>query len=59
MKPGKQRCQDFCWKVHDRAKSFVVRSYTVHELRNQNISIGQFLGQKQATIVFCALSRPK
>ena len=28
MKPGKhqrskQRCQDLCWKVHDRAQSFV------------------------------------
>ena len=31
MKPGKhqrskQRCQDLCWKVHDRAQSFVLRS---------------------------------
>ena len=38
MKPGKhqrrkQRCQDLCWKVHDRAQSFVLRSYTMHELR--------------------------
>ena len=24
---------------HDCAKSFVLRSYTVHELRNQNVSI--------------------
>ena len=29
MKPGKhqrskQRCQDLCWKVHDRAQSFVL-----------------------------------
>ena len=28
---SKQRCQDLCWKVHDRAKSFVLRSYTSHE----------------------------
>jgi len=45
MKPGKlqkskQRCQDLCWKVHDRAQSFVLRLYTMHELRNQNVSIG-------------------
>jgi len=37
MKPGKhqrskQRCQDLCWKVHDRAQAFVLRSYTMHEL---------------------------
>ena len=45
MKPAKhqrskQRCQDLYWKVHDRAQSFVLRSYTMHELRNQNGSIG-------------------
>jgi len=45
MKPGKhqmskQRFQELCWKVHDRAQTFVLRSYTLHELRNQNVSIG-------------------
>ena len=40
MKPGKhqrskQRRQDLCWKVHDPAQSFVLHSYTMHELRNQ------------------------
>jgi len=45
MKPGKhqrrkQRWQDLCWKVHDRAQSFVLRSYSMHELRNQHVSIG-------------------
>ena len=45
MKPGKhqrskQRCQDLCWKVRDHAQSFALRSYTNHELRNQNILIG-------------------
>ena len=45
MKPGKhqkskQRRQDLCWKVHDRAQSFVLRSYTMHEQRYQNVSIG-------------------
>ena len=42
MKPGKhqrskQGCQDLCCKVHNRAQSFVLRSYTMHELHNQNI----------------------
>ena len=36
---GKQRCQDLCWKVHDPAQSFVLLSYTMHELRNQHVSI--------------------
>ena len=45
MKPGKhqrskQRYQDLCWKVRDPAKSFVLRSYTMHELHNQHVSIG-------------------
>ena len=45
MKPGKhqrsrQRCQDLGWKVHDGAQSFVLSSYTMHELRNQHVSIG-------------------
>ena len=53
MKPGKhqrskQRCQDLGWKVHDGAQSFVLSSYTMHELRNQHVSI-----------MYCALSRPK
>ena len=38
MKPGKhqrskQRCQDLGWKVHDRAQSFVLALYIMHELR--------------------------
>ena len=45
MKPGKhqrgkQRWQDLGWKVHDPAQSFVLPSYTMHELRNQHVSIG-------------------
>ena len=45
MKPGalqrgKERCQDLCWKVHDPAQSFVLPSYTMHELRDQHVSIG-------------------
>ena len=50
VKPGKhqrckQRSQDLCWNVLDSAQSFGLLSYTMHELRNQNVSIGQFLGQ--------------
>ena len=42
MKPGKhqvskQRCQYLCPKVHDRVQTFVLRSYTLHELRKQHI----------------------
>ena len=37
---NKQGCQHLCWKFRDSAESFVLRSYTLHELRNQNVSIG-------------------
>ena len=46
MKPGKHQRkkqkyqQDLCWKVHDRAQSFVLGSYIMDELRNQRVSIG-------------------
>ena len=45
MKPGKhhrsnQRCLDLGWKAHERAKSFVLRSHTMLELRNKRVSIG-------------------
>ena len=48
MKPGKylrnkQRWQCVCWKVRDSAQSVVLRSYTMHELRNQHVFIGLFL----------------
>ena len=36
---SKQRCQDLGWKVHDRAQSFVLHSYTMHELRNQHVCV--------------------
>ena len=50
MKPGKhqrskQRFQDLCWKVHDRAQSFVLLSYTIHELRNQHFSISSVVSE--------------
>ena len=34
---SKQRCQVLGCKVHDRAQSFVLRSYTMHELRNNTL----------------------
>ena len=34
------KMQDLCWKVHDPAKSFVLPSYTKHELRPQHVSMG-------------------
>ena len=33
---SKQRCEDLGWKVHDPAQYFVLCSYTMYELRNQN-----------------------
>ena len=44
---NKQRYQDLVWKVHDHMRvqleSFVLPSYTMHELFDQHVSIGQFL----------------
>ena len=37
---SKQRCQDLGWKAHELARAFVLTSYTMHELRNQHVSIG-------------------
>ena len=47
MKPGKhqrskQRWKDLCWKVHDRAQSFVLCSYTMHELRYNTFILVSF-----------------
>ena len=42
MKPGKHQIANkdakIYWKVHYRAQSFVLRSYTIHELRNLPVS---------------------
>jgi len=54
LQKSKQRCQDLCWKVHDRAQSFVLRLYTMHELRNQNVSIGSVVPQSVVNN-FCVL----
>ena len=35
-----------CCKIHDPAQSFVLRSYTMYELRNQHVSIGWFLSME-------------
>ena len=53
MKPGKhqrskQRCQDLCWKVHDRAQSFVLPSYTMHEyVTNTFLLVSSTISSKQ------------
>ena len=53
MKPGKhqrskQRCQDLCWKVHDSAKSFVLRSYAMHDyVTNTVLLVGSSVRSKQ------------
>ena len=51
MKPGedqmrKERLQELGWKVHDLAQSFVLPLHTMHELRNQHVSIDKFLSTK-------------
>ena len=37
---GKMKDKRLGWKVHDRAKSFVLSSHTMPELSNQHVSIG-------------------
>jgi len=72
MKPGqhqgsKQRRQDLCWKIHDRAQSFVLHSYTMHELVNYVtktfLLVSSSVSSKQLLCLnlssFCARSRPK
>ena len=39
---SKWRFQDLCSRVHDHASSFVLSSFTMQELRNQQVSIGEF-----------------
>jgi len=66
MKPGKhqrskQRCQDLCWEVQDRVQSFVFRSYTIHELRNQNVSLYWLVPQYEVNnyCVLCTVKAKK
>ena len=45
MKPGNIKgankdAKIYVGRVHDSAQSYVLRSYTMHELRNQHVSIG-------------------
>ena len=44
---SKQSCQEFCWKVHDRAKSFVLRSYTMLELFKMFLLVSSPVQSKQ------------
>ena len=65
MKPGrehqrnKQGCQDLGWKVHDGAQSFVLSSYTMHELRNQRVSIGSCSVRSKQLLCFVHCQGPK
>ena len=49
MKPGnhhersKQKCQDLGWKVHNRAQSFVLRSYTIHDYVISQYGVNNYL----------------
>ena len=45
-----------CWEVHDHVQSFVLCLYTMHQLRNKNVSISLLLNQLWTAIVFCARS---
>ena len=57
---SKQRCQDLGWKVHDRAKSFVLRSCTMNELSNQHVSLGSILQYGVNNYcVFCTVKAKK
>ena len=60
MMPGKfqrskQSWQDLCWKVHGHAQSFVVRSYTMHELRNRPKRFYWLVASTQVN-TYCILS---
>ena len=64
MKPdkhqrSKQRCQDLCWKVHDHVQSFVLCSYTMHELRNQLTFLLVGSSARSQLFFFGGGSRPK
>ena len=58
---SKQRWQDLGWKVHDRAQSFVLPLYTMHELRNQHVSIGYFPAQNGVNnyCILCTIKAKK
>ena len=58
LQRSKLKCQDLCWKVHDRAQSFVLCSHTMVELRNRHVSIGKLLGKNSKLLRFaCARSK--
>ena len=40
IKGANKDAQNLRWTVRDRAQSFVLRSYTMHKLRNQHVAIG-------------------
>ena len=45
---NEQRCQDLGWKIYDRAQSFVLPSYTMHEyVTNTFLLISSSVRSKQ------------
>ena len=63
MKPGKhqrskQRCQDLGWKVPDRAQSFVLALYIMHELR-KFLLVSSSVQSKQLFFFLCTVKAKK
>ena len=54
---SKQRCQDLCWKVHDPAQSFVLRSYMMYYLLKRCYWLVPSV--RKTTVVFRTRSRSK
>ena len=59
MRPGKhQRSKQRCWKVHGPAQSFVLHSYAMYELRNQQVS-ERYSSSVRSKQLYCVLCRVK
>ena len=64
MKPGKhqrskQRFEDLCWKVHDRAQSFVLRSYTMHDCVIKTLLLVSYSVSSKQLCVLCTVKANK
>ena len=61
LKPGKHQkikhiCQDLCRKVRDRAQSFVLHLYSMHELRNrQNVNFVLVSSSARSKLLLCSV----
>ena len=56
---SKQRCQDICWKVHNPAQSFLLCTYTMHEVRTQSTRFYWLVPQYEVDNYNCVLCRVK